>query len=149
MVSSTASAAAQATGFPPKVLPWSPGLSSSAAAPMPMQAPIGSPPAKPLGQGDHVRPDALGPAGEPGPGPADPALDLVDDQQRAGGVTDLAGRRQIARPAATTTPASPMIGSRKTAAVSDVTASRRASTSPNGTNVTSGSSGSNGARFAG
>ena len=48
MVSSTASAAAAATGLPPKVVPWLPGWSRSAAAPVAMQAPIGMPPASPL-----------------------------------------------------------------------------------------------------
>ena len=48
IVAMTASAAAQATGLPPKVVPWLPGSSSSPAAPTPMQAPIGKPPPRPL-----------------------------------------------------------------------------------------------------
>ena len=48
MVSSTASAAAHATGFPPNVLPWSPLRSAVPAAPSPMHAPIGSPPPSPF-----------------------------------------------------------------------------------------------------
>ena len=48
MVSSTANAAAQATGLPPKVLPWLPGVNSAAASPKPMQAPIGRPPPRPF-----------------------------------------------------------------------------------------------------
>ena len=36
------------TGLPPKVVPCWPGLNRSAAAPMPMQAPIGRPPPRPL-----------------------------------------------------------------------------------------------------
>ena len=48
MVASTARAAAQATGLPPNVLPWSPLASAVAAGPSPMQAPIGSPPPSPL-----------------------------------------------------------------------------------------------------
>ena len=47
-VAMTASAAAQATGLPPNVVPWLPGWSSSPAAPTPMQAPIGKPPPRPL-----------------------------------------------------------------------------------------------------
>ena len=54
IVSSTASAAAQATGLPPKVVPWLPGWSRSPASPRPMQAPIGMPAAEALGQGDDV-----------------------------------------------------------------------------------------------
>ncbi|CKR49252.1 Uncharacterised protein [Mycobacterium tuberculosis] len=45
---STASAAAAQTGLPPKVLPCRPGVSSSAAGPTARQAPIGSPPPRPL-----------------------------------------------------------------------------------------------------
>ena len=48
MVSSTARAAAAATGLPPKVVPWLPGWSRSAASPVAMHAPIGKPPARPL-----------------------------------------------------------------------------------------------------
>ena len=48
IVSSTASAAAAHTGLPPNVVPWWPGSSSSPAAPMPMQAPMGRPPPRPL-----------------------------------------------------------------------------------------------------
>ncbi len=48
IVSSTASAAAQHTGLPPKVEPWLPGPSRSAASPKAMQAPIGRPPPSPL-----------------------------------------------------------------------------------------------------
>src|SRR5581483_8839856 len=48
IVSSTARAAAQATGLPPKVEPWSPWEKPEPAAPRPMQAPIGSPPPRPL-----------------------------------------------------------------------------------------------------
>ena len=47
------------------------------------------------------------------------------------------------------TPASPWIGSRTTAATSSVTAARRAASSPYGTWVTPGRSGSNGSRYAG
>ena len=48
MVSRTASAAAQATGLPPKVVPWLPGSSSAPAAPTATVAPIGKPPPRPL-----------------------------------------------------------------------------------------------------
>ena len=43
-MSSTASAAAVATGPPAKVEPWSPAASTSAATGAVMQAPIGKPP---------------------------------------------------------------------------------------------------------
>ena len=49
MVSMTASAAAQATGLPPKVVPWLPGCEQRRRPRRaPMQAPIGKPPARPL-----------------------------------------------------------------------------------------------------
>ena len=47
MVSITASAAAAATGFPPKVVPWLPGWSIAPCSPTATQAPIGMPPASP------------------------------------------------------------------------------------------------------
>ena len=45
---STARPAIAATGLPPKVVPWFPGCSNSAAAPNPRQAPIGIPAPRPL-----------------------------------------------------------------------------------------------------
>ncbi|SKW64965.1 Uncharacterised protein [Mycobacteroides abscessus subsp. abscessus] len=45
---STANAAAAQTGLPPNVLPCMPGVSKSAAAPVAMHAPMGSPPPRPL-----------------------------------------------------------------------------------------------------
>ncbi len=48
MVSMTASAAAAATGLPPKVVPWLPGPSRDPAAPTATVAPIGKPPPSPL-----------------------------------------------------------------------------------------------------
>ena len=48
IVSSTASAAAQATGLPPNVLPCWPAVSISPVVPKPTQAPMGIPPPRPL-----------------------------------------------------------------------------------------------------
>jgi hypothetical protein len=48
IVFSTASAAAHASGLPPKVEPWLPGSKVSAAAPRARQAPIGTPFASPF-----------------------------------------------------------------------------------------------------
>ena len=59
MVSSTASAAAQATGLPPNVLPWSPGLQRGRAPAQADAGADGQPAAEALGQGDHVRGDAV------------------------------------------------------------------------------------------
>ena len=83
MVPITASAAAQATGLPPNVVPWLPGSSRSPAAPTPMQAPIGKPAAEALGHGHDVggHPGAV--VREPGAGPAHAGLHLVEPQQRA------------------------------------------------------------------
>ena len=70
------------------------------------------------------------------PGAADPGLHLVEHQQRT--VPAVISRASTRYPAGgTTTPPSPMIGSRNTAAVSSVTAAASAPTSPNGTCVTS------------
>ena len=84
------------------------------------------PAAQPLGQGEHVRHDPVGLVGEPGAGAADPALDLVDHQQRAGGVAGLPGRRSGTRRAAAPPRASPWHGSRNTAAQSAADGCRRA-----------------------
>src|SRR5882672_5167238 len=48
IAASVASAAAQASGFPPKVDPWVPGLNTDAAAPRARHAPIGTPDASPF-----------------------------------------------------------------------------------------------------
>ena len=48
MVSRTASPAAHINGFPPNVVPWSPGTSIVAALPLATHAPIGMPPPRPL-----------------------------------------------------------------------------------------------------
>src|SRR6202042_3660516 len=55
------------------------------------------PTAQPLGQGQHIGPYALGLVREPGAGPADGALDLIDDEQRADPVTRGASGAQVAR----------------------------------------------------
>src|SRR6185437_3847131 len=91
MVSSTASAAAHATGFPPNVLPWSPLCSA-----VPDARPDRQPAAEPLREREHVRHDARGLAGEPGTGAPDPGLDLVEHQQRAGRVARLPRAPQVA-----------------------------------------------------
>ena len=86
MVPSTASAAAQATGLPPKVVPWLPGSKNAPAAPVAMVAPIGMPPPRPLARvtmSGGSRQLALGVVGEPATGAADAGLHLVDPQQRA------------------------------------------------------------------
>ena len=93
--SSTASARRGRRPAPPaKVEPWSPGSSTSAASGPAMQAPIGMPAAERLGAGEHVGPDRGLLVGPERPGPPDPGLDLVEDQQRADLVAGLAGRQQ-------------------------------------------------------
>jgi len=54
------------------------------------------PAAESLGEREHVRHDARGLAGEPGTGTPDPALDLIDHQQRACGVAGLPRAPQVA-----------------------------------------------------
>ncbi len=82
-----------------------------------------------LGQRDDIGSDAVVLVGEKCSGAADTGLHLVEDQQRAVAGGDLAGGGQITG-GGTTTPLSPMIGSRNTAAVSSPTAAASASTSP-------------------
>ena len=56
--SHTATAAAQTTGLPPKVEPWSPGSNAPAASSATSSAPIGRPFASALGERDEIRLDA-------------------------------------------------------------------------------------------
>ena len=83
MVSSTASAAAQATGLPPKVVPCWPGCSSVAAVAEGEAGADRQAAAEPLGQRQDVGLDARRLVGEPRAGAADAGLHLVEHQQRA------------------------------------------------------------------
>ena len=94
----TASAAAQATGLPPKVEPWSPADERGAALAEADARADRQPAAEALGERHHVGGDALGLVGEPRARPADAGLDLVEHQQRAGVVAGLRGRRRGSRP---------------------------------------------------
>ena len=98
MVSRTASPAAQDSGLPPKVEPCCPAASSAVTSgPKVTRAPIGTPPPSPLArviasgttpacwQANHVA------------GAADPGLDLVDDEERAGLGGQLARRPEVLR----------------------------------------------------
>ena len=97
IVSSTARAAAQATGLPPNVVPWWPGWSRSPAPPSPMQAPIGMPPPSPLARvTTSGATSGSAAAREPGPGPADAGLHLVEPQQGAVLARDPAGVGEVA-----------------------------------------------------
>src|SRR5262252_70137 len=129
MVSSTASAAAHATGFPPKVLPWSPLRSAVPAAPSPMHAPIGSPPPSPLAS---VSTSGTTPAAWlANQAPVRPMplwISSITSSAPAAWQASRAPRRYPA--GAGTTPASPWPGSRKTAAHSGVTAEVSAARSP-------------------
>jgi hypothetical protein len=94
MVSSTASAAAQQTGLPPKVVPvlagfeQPTGLSDADARPDRQAA------AEPLRQRHDVRPIPAAWWANHAPGAADPGLHLVDHEQRpAGAVISRAARR--------------------------------------------------------
>ena len=58
MVPITASAAAHATGLPPKVVPWLPGWNSVAASPNAEAGPDREAAGQALGDGDDV-PDAV------------------------------------------------------------------------------------------
>ena len=148
MTSRTASAAAQATGLPPKVVPWLPGWSRCAASPEAEAGTDRDAAAEALGQGDDV-----GRTGSPRPGrwanqaPVRPMPVCTSSSHSSAPWSSAirAGGREVAA-GGTTTPASPWIGSSTTAAVSSVTAAASAAASPYGTKVTSPGSGSNGAR---
>ncbi len=68
---------------------------ASAALPQADARPDREPAAQPLGQGQYVGLHAFGLVGEPCPGPADAALDLIDYQQRAGEIAGFPGGAQI------------------------------------------------------
>ena len=129
MVLSTASAAAAQTGLPANVDPCWPGCSNAGGVADADDGADRQAAAEPLGQRDHVRHDAGPGVREPASGAADTGLHLVDHQQRAvlGGDLRAAARYPSG---AGTTPASPMIGSRKTAATVSSTAARSAEISP-------------------
>lgn len=79
MVSGTARAAAQLTGLPPNVEPWSPLTNTEPYRPTSMQALIGRPP-KPFASVSTSGEHAFMLMREPGACPADPALYLVQDK---------------------------------------------------------------------
>ena len=89
MVSSTASAAAAATGLPPKVVPWLPGWSSVGRVAGRQAGADREAAGQALGDGDDVGDavDRVGDegvlVGEPGAGAPDAGLDLVEPQQGA------------------------------------------------------------------
>ena len=94
----TASAAAQATGLPPKVVPWLPGWSRSPRVADGDAGADRDAAGQALGQRDDVGATTPGrrAVGEPGAGAADAGLHLVEPQQRAVLVGDLAGGREVA-----------------------------------------------------
>ncbi len=144
-MSITASAAAHATGLPPNVVPWLPGSSRVAAAPMPIVAPIGTPPPSPLARvtTSGTTPDSVCASQAP-VRPTPVCTSSTQSSAPCRVVTSLVAARNPG--GGTTTPASPCIGSTITAAVLSSTAAARAPASPYGTKVTSPGSGSNGSR---
>ncbi len=145
MVSITASAAAAATGLPPKVVPWLPGPSREPASPSATQAPIGMPPPSPLARvtTSGTTPDAA----KANQSPVRPMPDCTSSNHSRAPCSDVMSRAARRNPSGgITTPASPCTGSITTAAVRSVTAAAKASASPYGTNVTSPGSGSKGSR---
>ena len=81
ITASAARAAAAARGWPPKVVPWSPGTKATATSARAQQAPMGMPLPEGLGHGDDVGPDALVLEPEPLAGAAQAGLDLVEHEQ--------------------------------------------------------------------
>ena len=90
MMASVASAAAQASGLPPKVEPWLPGLKSSRRRPGREARADRHAVAESLGERHHVGHDARVLEREPLAGAAHAALHLVEHEQPAVRVADLA-----------------------------------------------------------
>ena len=92
---------AQASGLPPKVAAWVPGLSFSATSGRAIRPPQATPPASGLGQRDDVGQHLPVLVRVPAAGPAHAGLHLVEDQQQLVLVGQLAqsfqvaGRRQV------------------------------------------------------
>ena len=80
-MSSTARAAAEQTGLPPKVEAWLPGPSTGRALLVHKEAAHGQAAGDALGEGDGIGPDAVLLEGEEGAGAADAGLHLVHQQQ--------------------------------------------------------------------
>ena len=90
-MSITAIATAQASGPPPKVVPCIPGVKAAAALLGAEHRAHGDSTGDGLGYGRHVGQDAVVLVGEPLSGASHAALYLVGEEERAGGVAELAG----------------------------------------------------------
>ncbi len=134
----TASPAAQASGFPPNVEPCMPGVSIPlTSGPKVTSAPMGTPPPRPLAR-------VIASGTTPGLWKANHApvrpmpVWISSRTSRAPASRVIRGPPAGSRRRPARTPPSPWTGSRTTAPVSEVTAARRASTSPHGTWLTPG-----------
>ena len=145
IASTTAQAAAHATGLPPKVEAWSPGTNAPAASVGDEQRADRQPVREPLRERDRVGADAGRCQAKNVAGAADAGLHLVEDEQRAELVGERARLLERSRPSSGCTPPSPCTGSRKIAAVSGRAAATSDSTSFGVAKRTPGTSGSNGA----
>ena len=122
----TARPTAQASGLPPNVEPCVPGVSTPSTSARPTTAETGTippPSALPSVTRSGRTPVAL--ARERRAGAPEPGLDLVEDQQRAGGVAQSRAPRPGSRPAARRRRPRPGSGSSSTATVSSSTAARQ------------------------
>src|SRR5699024_2303392 len=146
MVASTVSAALQASGLPPKVVPCCPAVSSPvSSSPKVTSAPIGTPPPSPLAT--VIASGTTPSCWWANQAPVRPMPVWISSRTSSAPASRVISRAAARYPGGVgTMPASPWIGSRRTIAVPSSTAARNASTSPAGTWVTSGSSGSKGAR---
>ncbi len=118
--SRTARAAAQASGLPPNVLPWSPGAKPDGCFLIGDDGADRHAAGQPFGQRHDIRLDAVKLAGQEMPGPAHAGLDLVDDQAGAGLAAELLQPAWHKPESAGRMPLSPWISSRSTAQVSSV-----------------------------
>ena len=97
MTASVALTAARASGWPPKVEPWSPGPNAAATSARAQQAPDRHAVAQRLGHRHHVGLEALGLEGEPVPGAAEAGLHLVEHEQRVALGAQRPHRAQVVR----------------------------------------------------
>ena len=116
MTASTARAAAAASGWPPKVVAWSPGSKAAATSRRAQQAPMGTP--LPSALAMVTTSGATPKCWKPNHAPVRPrpGLHLVDHEQEAALVAQARGRPGSTRRSAGLTPPSPCTGSSSTAA---------------------------------
>src|SRR6266702_1492473 len=137
----TASATAHASGLPPKVVPWLPGVRCRPTSSVARSAPMGKPP--PSALADDMRSGATPSHSCAHHRPVRPIPVWISSRQRSAPAFRVSSRAAARYPSgAGMTPASPSVGSTMNAALRSESAASSAARSPNGTWRTPGTSGS-------